>query len=63
MLFGEEENHSTAGRRQDGDHGIAREEIVIAEITPQNTPLFERKVVPFKLHIDKKFSPSFSFGY
>jgi hypothetical protein len=34
LLFGEEENHSTEGRKQDGDHIIAREEIVLGEITP-----------------------------
>jgi hypothetical protein len=26
--------------------------------------MFERKVIPFKLHLDKnKWNPSFSFGY
>lgn len=63
LLFGEEENHSTEGRKQDGDHIIAREEIVLGEITPQNTNLYERKVVPFSIMLTEKFSPSFTFGY
>jgi hypothetical protein len=63
ILFGEEENHSTEGRKQDGDHIIAREEISLGEFTPENTPLFERKVVPFSLNLTKKFGPSFTFGY
>jgi len=34
---------------------------VLGEITPENTNLYERKVLPFSIMISEKFSPSFTF--
>jgi len=61
LLFGEEQDKCPGWSRE--PHIIAREEIVLGEITPENTNLNERKVVPFSIMLTEKFSPSFTIAY